>query len=1273
MNKILLFILLFLALPLKGYTQDTLIATEILGRPTDHSITVNAVAGFDADVFVAYGTSTGVYTNQTDTITVATGNPIEVVLDSLLANTRYYYRFCYRRNGTTDFTVRDEHSFYTQRSRGTTFRFTVESDPHLYDKKGSSTLMKVAMQNQLNDGADFVLDLGDTFGDDHNPYTITSEDVWKLHLNYRPYFGMLCHSSPLFFCLGNHEGENGFYLNETPPNNLAVYATLSRQFYYPNPVPDSFYSGNTVSEGYGIGLPENYYAWEWGDALFVVLDVYRHYTTSAKPGGWDWTIGETQYNWFKQTLENSSAKYKFVFAHHDMGQGRGGIVLADKYEWGGYNADGVTWGFDTQRPGWAMPLHQLMVANGVNIFFQGHDHLFAKEELDGLIYQEVPMPCDSTYIIGMENADAYLGDTLPPSGHLRVTVADSGVQVDYVKAVEPWDETPEHPNGEIAYSYTIGNIGSQYSLTVIQSANGVISPGTTLVDSGGSQQFKFYPSSGYHLDSAIVDGVFIPDSTEGYTFTDVTSSHTLTARFGPDTVSLPDTLLASELLGRPTNQSITLNIVPGYNMYAYVEYGTASGVYTNQTDTAYQLAGQPLEILIDNLLTNTKYYYRLCYRVSAEVNYTVRTEHSFHTQRYRGQSFVFDVQADPHLGIPYSLTRETNVDTTLYKITLQNELADNPDLLFDLGDTFMNEKYYFASYDITREAYFAHRPFFGTIGHSVPLFLVNGNHEGEVGWKLNGTSSNLALWSVRARHMYYPNPVPGEFYSGSTTDDANLILDTNIVNKKRDGYYAMEWGNALFVVLDPFWYTTSKPSSYTTDPDEGWKYTLGEAQFNWLKQTLEQTNASFKFVFIHNLIGGNSKDGRGGIEAVPYYEWGGNDITSNPEWDIMRAWEGGPIHDVLVANNVSMVLHGHDHFFCKQQLDSVIYQECPQPGIVNYTDTPSQAVTYGYVNGNLLGNSGHLRFTVTDTAVTVDYIRAYRPEDETLTRHNGDVAYTYTIKPLSKSKSLSTSTGWNLLSLPLKQQNYAKTSIYPAAMSNAFAYQNGYISKDTLENGIGYWLKFGESSELYISGIPSYLDTVDVVAGWNMVGSISDPVPITTIASDPPGIVTSNFFGYTAMGYVISDTITPGYGYWIKVNQDGKLILSSNTFTLAASRIKIQPTGELPPSPPEENIGTQQVIPSEYVLEQAYPNPFNPATTLKYQLPVDSRVTLKVYNMLGQVIAVLADEVQNAGTKSATWSAIDIASGMYFYKLEAISLSDHGKSFIQVKKMMLLK
>ena len=126
---------------------------------------------------------------------------------------------------------------------------------------------------------------------------------------------------------------------------------------------------------------------------------------------------------------------------------------ADLYEWGGKNKKGV-WEFDQERPDWELPIHQLMAKHDVTIFFHGHDHLFVQQELDGVVYQELPVPADPLY--RTDNEDAYTsGVKMPNSGYVRVTVSASEVRVDYIRSWLPKDETDEHQNGEMAYSYSI--------------------------------------------------------------------------------------------------------------------------------------------------------------------------------------------------------------------------------------------------------------------------------------------------------------------------------------------------------------------------------------------------------------------------------------------------------------------------------------------------------------------------------------------------------------------------------------------------------------------------------------------------------------------------------------------------------------------------------------------------------------------------------------------------------------------------------------------------
>ena len=271
----------------------------------------------------------------------------------------------------------------------------VEFDADLYKR----TLLRAAA-----DKPDFYILSGDDFSvDTLNPDTINAAQVRERYTLQRPYLNLIGRTSPLFLVNGNHE-QAARYLLDGTPNNVAVWAQNSRNSLYSQPAPDSFYSGNTELIPY-IGLLRNYFSWTWGDALFVVIDPYwespiavdnQFGGTTKRQSMWDVTHGDAQYAWLKRTLEQSKAKYKFVFAHHVMGTGRGGIELAKLWEWGGESQNGQ-FEFVTQRPSWTTPIHQLMVANKVSIFFQGHDHIWVRQKLDGVTFQTLSQPADPNY------------------------------------------------------------------------------------------------------------------------------------------------------------------------------------------------------------------------------------------------------------------------------------------------------------------------------------------------------------------------------------------------------------------------------------------------------------------------------------------------------------------------------------------------------------------------------------------------------------------------------------------------------------------------------------------------------------------------------------------------------------------------------------------------------------------------------------------------------------------------------------------------------------
>ena len=91
-----------------------------------------------------------------------------------------------------------------------------------------------------------------------------------------------------------------------------------------------------------------------------------------------------------------------------------------------------------------------------------------------------------------------------------------------------------------------------------------------------------------------------------------------------------------------------------------------------------------------------------------------------------------------------------------------------------------------------------------------------------------------------------------------------------------------------------------------------------------------------------------------------------------------------------------------------------------------------------------------------------------------------------------------------------------------------------------------------------------------------------------------------------------------------------------------------------------------EVLPLTFGLDQNYPNPFNPVTTIRFTLPSRSRVSLKLFNILGQQIDILADGEYRAGEHKVAFNAEQFSSGIYFYRLEA-----DGQ--VESRKLVLLK
>jgi hypothetical protein len=138
--------------------------------------------------------------------------------------------------------------------------------------------------------------------------------------------------------------------------------------------------------------------------------------------------------------------------------------------------------------------------------------------------------------------------------------------------------------------------------------------------------------------------------------------------------------------------------------------------------------------------------------------------------------------------------------------------------------------------------------------------------------------------------------------------------------------------------------------------------------------------------------------------------------------------------------------------------------------------------------------------------------------------------------------------GWNMISNPVNAANDSVVHLYPlSSLPYAFAFvpSVGYQQRYQLVPGTGYWGKFPGLGSSDVPGDYILLDSIDVAAGWNMIGAISLPVDTASVVEVPPGIISSVYFGY-ATGYAADSLLRPGKAYWVKASATGKLVLASN-------------------------------------------------------------------------------------------------------------------------------
>ena len=341
----------------------------------------------------------------------------------------------------------------TGRAPGQPYRMALLADSHIYNGGKFTSNFQRTLEVVAADRPDFVIFAGDeagvfVVGDEEGATPELVERRWR---RWRQVSDALLAGTPSFMVLGNHEGEAGYYRSYERAGAVEAlqdWGTAARLRHYVNP------DGGTYPEG-GEPRLQNYFAFTWGDALFVVIDVHRYTGADGQTPERveDWTLGAEQREWLERTLLGSGARWKFVVGHHLLGGWNydlAGRRQDTRYKYGRGGARYATVG----EQGW---LDQLMERAGAQVFFYGHDHVFSHQRETAVHYvccgrTSAHSRGDNRWWRNKGWKEAYGDyeardphDFYAAIGYTRLEVSPENVALQYVRSLEEPDDNVTTP------------------------------------------------------------------------------------------------------------------------------------------------------------------------------------------------------------------------------------------------------------------------------------------------------------------------------------------------------------------------------------------------------------------------------------------------------------------------------------------------------------------------------------------------------------------------------------------------------------------------------------------------------------------------------------------------------------------------------------------------------------------------------------------------------------------------------------------------------------
>jgi len=363
----------------------------------------------------------------------ASDEMLDWTVNSLSPATRYQYRVLLKRSADNSLRTMATGSFTTQRRDSASYTAVLMTDPHtgsFAEGSGPVLTLDKVVQNAARAKPEFVLDLGDNVAwpGSREDAQESPDGAVAAYALYRRQLGPLSLNASHFAVIGNWSGESGKF----PQKSIELMASVRRAF-LPGP--------NHLTYPQGGSEREDYYAFSWGDALYIILNV-QTYSKPAQPGGLlsltmdvnritEWTLGEKQMAWFEKTLSQANERFRFVCIHHAAG-GNAGDAANTIYGRGGARA----WNTGEQAR-----IHDLMKKYHVQIFFYGHDHVFVDDVVDGIHYA-LPGSCGAPWKFTKQETgyERYW----PDSGHAQLEVTPKNATVSFINV-----------NGKVLHQFTV--------------------------------------------------------------------------------------------------------------------------------------------------------------------------------------------------------------------------------------------------------------------------------------------------------------------------------------------------------------------------------------------------------------------------------------------------------------------------------------------------------------------------------------------------------------------------------------------------------------------------------------------------------------------------------------------------------------------------------------------------------------------------------------------------------------------------------------------------